>query len=213
MPLLACIAEHADHLVPVAVGVGVDVALGGLDRADVLSPGRTGDALVHERERGLAPPALPGGMCPGRRSRTAAPVRPGCPAGRRSRRVPSPTSSSTSARRRALRAARLLCWPHQVPRSSLTMSSASRGLRTASSSRAARSISANSAFGGGPASPAPPARRPEAAGCRPLSPAGSLRRLWGVTQLASQISRAGMPCLAIPVPDSWRPRWFAGIVS
>ena len=30
-------------------------------------------------------------------------------------------------------------WPHQVPSSSLTMSSASSGLRTASSSRAARS--------------------------------------------------------------------------
>ncbi len=53
MRLLACVAEHADDLVPVAVGVGVDVALGGLDCADVLSPGRTGDALVHERKRGL----------------------------------------------------------------------------------------------------------------------------------------------------------------
>jgi len=41
-----------------------------------------------------------------------------------------------------------------VPSSSLTISSASSGLRTASSSLAARSISANSAFGGDPDFPA-----------------------------------------------------------
>ncbi len=48
--LLARVAEHADHLVPVPVGVGVDVALGGLDGAHMLGPGRAGHALVHQRE-------------------------------------------------------------------------------------------------------------------------------------------------------------------
>jgi len=56
---------------------------------------------------------------------------------------PSPTSSSTSPC--VLRGGRS---PHQVPSSSLTISSASSGLRTARSSRAARSISAKSALGG-----------------------------------------------------------------
>src|SRR5215469_15754482 len=53
MLLVARVAEYADHLVPVAVSVGVDVTLGGLDSADVLSPGRAGDTLIHERKRGL----------------------------------------------------------------------------------------------------------------------------------------------------------------
>ena len=51
--LLAGVAEDADDLVAVAVGVGVDVALGGLDGAHVLGPGRPGDALVHQREGGV----------------------------------------------------------------------------------------------------------------------------------------------------------------
>ena len=70
---------------------------------------------------------------------------------------PSPTSSSTSARLRGTSRppGRVARWPHQVPSSSLTISSASSGLRTASSSRAARSISANSALGGGVAAARP----------------------------------------------------------
>ena len=51
--LLAGVAEHADHLVAIAVGVGVDVALCGLDGADVLGPGRPGDALVHQGKSGM----------------------------------------------------------------------------------------------------------------------------------------------------------------
>ncbi len=49
MLFLAGVAEDADDLVPVAVGVGVQVALGGLYRADMLGPGGPGHAPVHER--------------------------------------------------------------------------------------------------------------------------------------------------------------------
>ncbi len=51
--LLAGVAEDADHLVAVAEYIGVEVALGGLDRADVRSPGRPGNAAVHQRKRCL----------------------------------------------------------------------------------------------------------------------------------------------------------------
>ena len=51
--LLAGVAEDADDLVPVAVGIGVDIALGGLDGADVLGPGWPGHPAIHEGERGL----------------------------------------------------------------------------------------------------------------------------------------------------------------
>ena len=48
--LLPGVAEHADDLVAVAVGVGVHVALGRDDRADVLGPARPGDAALHQRQ-------------------------------------------------------------------------------------------------------------------------------------------------------------------
>ena len=51
--LLTRIAEDADDLVAVAVGVGVQVALGGFDRADMLGPAGPGHSLVHQRQRGL----------------------------------------------------------------------------------------------------------------------------------------------------------------
>ena len=60
--LLAGVAEHADDLVAVAVGVGVHVALGRLDGADVVGPGRPGDAALHQLQGGLLGlGALPGG--------------------------------------------------------------------------------------------------------------------------------------------------------
>jgi hypothetical protein len=45
--LLAGVAEHADDLVAVAEGISVHVALGGLDGADVVGPGRPGHAPLH----------------------------------------------------------------------------------------------------------------------------------------------------------------------
>ncbi len=107
---------------------------------------------------------------------------------------PSPTSSSMSAcrRRAGFAPGRPGCWPHQVPSISLTISSASSGLRTASNSRAARSISAKSAFGGGAGSPAMPDRGPGGPEW-PELPApsdGGLRRLCGLTRTAFQIQDA-----------------------
>jgi hypothetical protein len=128
---------------------------------------------------------------------------------------PSPTSCSTVTPRPPRRAPpgrpsrRGQRCPHQVPSSSLTISSASSGLRTASSSRAARSISANSALGGAaapcrwprseppclPGGTAPPPLPPAASGPDlpdgESSPPGWLRRLCGLTLIASQIGTCG----------------------
>jgi hypothetical protein len=58
--LLPGVAEHADDLVAVAEGIGVHVALGRLDGADVIGPSRPGHALLHQLQgrllglRGLA---------------------------------------------------------------------------------------------------------------------------------------------------------------
>jgi hypothetical protein len=52
----AGIAEDADHLVPVAVRVGVHVALSRRDRADVLGPARARYAALHQRQRRLLGP-------------------------------------------------------------------------------------------------------------------------------------------------------------
>ena len=51
--LLAGVAEHADDLVAVAVGIGVQVALGRHHRADVLGPAGPGHAALHEGQGGL----------------------------------------------------------------------------------------------------------------------------------------------------------------
>ena len=51
--LLAGVAEHADDLVAVAEGIGVDVAVGGRHRAHVLGPAGAGHAALHQRQRGL----------------------------------------------------------------------------------------------------------------------------------------------------------------
>ncbi len=48
--LLAGVAEHADDLVAVAVGVRVHVARGRHDRAHVLGPSRPGHAALHQRQ-------------------------------------------------------------------------------------------------------------------------------------------------------------------
>jgi hypothetical protein len=77
-----------------------------------------------------------------------------------------------------------------VPSSSLTISSASSGLRTASNSRAARSISANRAFGG--AALGSTERVPFPRPGWPGPPGGSRRRLCGLTWTAFQILAA--PC-------------------
>jgi hypothetical protein len=50
MLVLSGVAEHAHDLVAVAVGVGVQVALGRDYGADVLSPSRPGDAAFHQRQ-------------------------------------------------------------------------------------------------------------------------------------------------------------------
>ena len=50
MLLLAGVAEDAHDLVAIAVGVGVQVALGRYDRPDVLGPSRPRDAAVHQLE-------------------------------------------------------------------------------------------------------------------------------------------------------------------
>ena len=47
------VAEDADDLITVAVGVGIDVALGGFDRAHVVGPGRPGHAALHLLQGGL----------------------------------------------------------------------------------------------------------------------------------------------------------------
>ena len=49
---LAGVAERAHDLVAVAVGIGVHIAVAGLDGSDVLGPRRPGHALVHQRQRG-----------------------------------------------------------------------------------------------------------------------------------------------------------------
>ena len=51
--LLAVVAVDADELVLVAPFVGVDVALGGGDHAEVLGPARGPDAGVDQRDRRL----------------------------------------------------------------------------------------------------------------------------------------------------------------
>ena len=191
--LLAGVAEDADHLVAVAEGVGVHVALGRLRPRRRARPRPAGRRRVSIRRARPARPGWPGARCPGTRCRTAARAQPGCPARRRTSTRPSPTSSSTSAGGAAAscrRRGRLLAPPgaEQLADHELGVQRAADGEQ----------------FPGRPQHlgeqrvgrrPARPARRGGEAGRPgrpewPGPPEGSRRRLCGLTHLAFQIRAA-----------------------